>query len=391
MKSAFFILVVILMITACQSTSPKVFLNFPGYEQRFKIGEDHFKAEILAGNESKKLDLAVLYYSNFYLKNRKLALPLFKELEAEGDMQGITLLAILEYDGTLGYVSDETFIKYEREIESYNVTELVRYKNERDTFIELLSTNFQEVKDFYDSSHHLCEQRIDSHVSRLENNPKAYLAIKYLASCLEAYSIHNSELRFKALAKYENLRCMRPERTKICLSGGYTALSNGVYKSEQAHGVAAALKDVYANHNSKLLKINVLDKRETLSGTSRVMAKAFYAREEGNISAGIDMLLDYIKDNSQLNPYDAAFLKKFLVMMLIIRDEKGDLGKAAGYAEEALNSNELSYSDQSSLFGMLADIYYRDEKYEKYISLISEHILARQGTMDLIQEIKLIK
>lgn len=78
MKSAFFILVVILMITACQSTSPKVFLNFPGYEQRFKIGEDHFKAEILAGNESKKLDLAVLYFSNFYLKNRKLALPLLK-------------------------------------------------------------------------------------------------------------------------------------------------------------------------------------------------------------------------------------------------------------------------------------------------------------------------
>lgn len=391
MKSAFFILVVILMITACQSTSPKVFLNFPGYEQRFKIGEDHFKAEILAGNESKKLDLAVLYYSNFYLKNRKLALPLLKELEAKGDMQGITLLAILEYKGALGYVSDETFIKYEREIENYDVNELVRYKNERDTFIELLSTNFQEVKAFYDSSHHLCEQRIDSHVSRLENNPKAYLATKYLESCLDTYSIYNSELRFKALAKYENLRCMKPERTKICLNDGYTALSKGEYKSEQAHGVAAALKDVYANHKSKLLKINVLDKRETLSGTSRVIAKAFYAREEGNISAGIDMLLDYIKDNPRLNPYDIAFLQSFLAKMLIIRAEKGDLGKAAGYAEEALNSNELSYSDQSTLFDMLADVYYKDKEYEKYVSLISEHILARQGTMDLIQEIKLIK
>ncbi|MCS4309664.1 hypothetical protein M2404_004041 [Rheinheimera pacifica] len=389
MKLVAFVLFFSFMVTACQSTGPREVVKKQSNEQYIHQRANALKAEMYSWHDDKKYELALLYSFSFYQRKRKLAIPLLKELADKGHIESITLLTALEFMGDLGYVSDASFEKYQAEIKIKDPKHFSSYKSDQDDLMHISSEYFNEVKIIYDSTHHLCEQLIDQHVSSLERSPKAYLLVSYLNRCLTKYSVRNSSSRLMAIAKYQELLCKVGNVKENCISEGYAALSSGSYNLENASETAAALRKIYRNHKLKLAETSGLGLGSMLKRTGTALSAAFKSHDAGEFSEGIDILLNYLKNNPQLNPHDTALVQRAVSVLLMRRADKGDLELAAEYGRKAFDSNDLEYDLHWKTFDSVADLYYINKDYINYIAFISNHIIANQGSMDIIRPVVL--
>ncbi|SEH55376.1 hypothetical protein SAMN05660691_00079 [Rheinheimera pacifica] len=389
MKLVVFVLFFSSMVTACQSASPRGIVKKQSYEQEIHERANALKAEMYSWHDDKKYELALLYSFSFYQRRRKLAIPLLKELADKGHMESITVLTGLEFMGDLGYVSDASFEKYQADIKVKDPEHFSSYKSDQDDLMHISSEYFNEVKIIYDSTYHLCEQLIDQHVSSLERSPKTYLLLSYLNRCLTKYSVRNSSSRLMATAKYQELLCKVGNVKENCISEGYAALSSGSYNLENASETAAALRKIYRNHKLKLAETSGLGFGSMTKSTGAALTAAFKSHDAGEFSEGVDILLNYLKNNPKLNPHETAFVHRGVSLLLIRRSGKGDLELAAEYGRKALDSNELEYESHWNTFDLVADLYYQNKDYINYIAFISNHIIANQGSMDIIQPVVL--
>jgi hypothetical protein len=384
MKRLLNIIAVSLLLTACQSTAPKIIVNEPSKEQQINRNIEFLQSEISSGEQERRYDLALIYSSSFEQNKRKLAKPILEQLVKEGHVDAIVLFAQLEFLGKLGNTSEKLFKEYYQKIKDKDPSVINNYENEKSEMEIALELHFPSIKQLYDESIHLCEQPLEHPISKLEINSNTYLVAKYLNRCLENYSIKNSKQRLQVMSKFQAIICSTMENDKICISEGYNALSFGLNSTEQSFVVAAAVRNIYKSHKALLSKKTGVQNRSPSPQTGKVVSKAFEAYNENDLDKSSQILIDHINYESKLSLYDIAYMQRFISNILLLRDKEGDTKLAIEYANKALNSNELSYKDHWELFDLLSNLYLNNEEYSKYISMIGNYILENQGDMDLI-------
>ena len=384
MKRLINIIAVSLLLTACQSTSPKVTVNELSKEQQLNRNIAFLQSEISSGKQEKRYDLALIYSTSFEQNKRKLARPILKQLVEENNVDAIVFLAQLEFLGQLGNTSDELFKKYYQRIKDKAPSVIKNYDDEKAEMETAVELHFNSIKQLYDENSHLCEQPLEQSLGNLEKNSNTYLVAKYFSWCLEKYSIKNSKQRLQVMSKFQAIICSTKENDKICISEGYNALSSGLNSIEQSFVVAAAVRNIYKSHKALLRKSSGVQQRYPSPKTGKVVVKAFDAYNENDLDKSSQILINYIENETQLSLFDSAYVQKFISNILVLRDKEGDAKLAIEYANKALNSNELSFKYHWELFDLLADIYLNNEEYSKYIAMIGSYIIESQGDMDLI-------
>ncbi len=384
MKRFINIIAVSLLLTGCQSTSPKITVNEPTKEQQLNRNIAFLQSEISSGKQEKRYDLALIYSASFEQNKRKLARPILEQLVEDGNVDAIVLFAQLEFLGQLGNTSDRLFKEYYQRIKDEAPSVIKNYVDEKAEMETAVELHFFSIKQLYDKNNHLCEQPLEQPISILEKNSNTYLVVKYFNRCLENYSITNSKQRLQVMSKFQAIICSTKENDKVCISEGYDALSSGLNSIEQSFVVATAVRNIYKSYKSLLRKNSSVQKRYPSSKTGKVVVKSFDAYNEDDLDTSSQILIKYIEKEKQLSLYDIAYVQKFISNILISRDKYGDSQIAIEYANKAINSNELSFKDHWELFDLLADVYLNNEEYSKYIAMIGNYIIENQGNMDLI-------
>lgn len=384
MKLLTFLLFTTLLITGCQSTPTTSVRQSSSRTQQIESVINTLQAEISAGNENKKYELALIYVASFDQNKRFLAKALLEDLAKQQHIDALILLAQLEFTGRMGIVSDRLFAENYQVIQAKDPSVITNYEREKSEMVNALENHFSALKSNYDSSFQLCEQPLKNATPQLEPNAAAYLYVKYLNTCLETYSLKNSQQRLQAMAKFQTIVCSTKDNDKVCIGEGYQALSAGYKMAKPSFVVAAALRNIYKTHKSLLQKEQATQKRYPSNAVSDVVIKAFDAYNKQQINESCQILQTYLENTPKLTAFDTAYIQKTLANLLIVREQHEDLATAIHYLSSAFKSNEFSGEEQLQLFDTLSDAYFRNAEYSKYVSLIGDYIVENQGTMDLL-------